>query len=96
VTVEAGKLTEATLTHAAARVTFKLVTRAGGDAIADTQWNVANARGETVKESVGALPTHIFAPGTYTVSARNAGEVFNRTFAVQAGQVVQVEVLRQR
>ena len=33
VTVEAGKLTEATLTHAAARVTFKLVTRAGGDAI---------------------------------------------------------------
>ncbi|MGE0851362.1 MAG: hypothetical protein AB7O44_17340 [Hyphomicrobiaceae bacterium] len=96
VTVEAGKLTEATLTHAAARVTFKLVTRVGGDAIADTQWNVANARGETVKESVGALPTHIFAPGTYTVSARNAGEVFNSTFAVQAGQVVQVEVLRQR
>jgi hypothetical protein len=95
VTVEAGKLTEATLTHAAARVTFKLVTQTGGDAIADTQWGVANARGETVKESVGALPTHIFAPGTYTVSARNAGDLFHRTFTVQAGQVVQVEVLRQ-
>jgi hypothetical protein len=94
VTVEAGKLTEATLAHAAAKVTFKLVARAGGDAIADTQWTIANAQGETVKESVGALPTHVFAPGTYTVSARNGGEVFQRRFAVQAGDTVQVEVMR--
>jgi hypothetical protein len=94
VTVEAGKLTEATLAHAAAQVTFKLVARPGGDAIADTQWTVTSAQGETVKESVGALPTHIFAPGTYTVSARNAGEVFQRRFTVQAGDVGQVEVMR--
>jgi hypothetical protein len=94
VTVEAGKLTEATLTHAAARVTFKLVARPGGDAIADTQWNVVDARGETVKDSVGALPTHIFAPGTYTVSARNGADVFRRTFTVRAGDVLQVEVVR--
>jgi len=94
VTVEAGKLTEATLTHAAAKVTFKLVARSGGDAIADTQWNIANAQGDVVKESVGALPTHIFAPGTYTVSARNAGEVFQRTFTLQAGEAVQIEVVR--
>lgn len=94
VTVEAGKLTEATLSHAAARVTFKLVARTGGDAIADTQWSVASAQGETVKESVGALPTHILAPGTYTASARNAGEVFQRRFSVQAGDVAQVEVMR--
>ena len=93
-TVEAGKLTEATLTHAAAKVTFKLVARAGGDAIADTQWTIANALGETVKESVGALPTHVLAPGAYTVSAKNAGEVFQRKFTVQAGDAVQVEVLR--
>jgi len=94
VTVEAGKLTEATLVHAAAKVTFKLVARAGGDAIADTQWSIANAQGETVKESVGALPTHVLAPGAYTVSARNAGEVFQRQFAVRAGEAVQVEVVR--
>jgi hypothetical protein len=94
VTVEAGKLTEATLTHAAGKVTFRLVARSGGDAIADTQWNVANAQGEVVKESVGALPTHVFAPGTYTVSARNAGEVFQRTFTLQAGDSVQIEVVR--
>jgi len=94
VTVEAGKLTEATLSHAAAKVTFKLVVRPGGDAIADTQWNVASAQGETVKESVGALPTHILAPGAYTVSAKNAGEVFQRQFSVRAGDVAQVEVMR--
>jgi hypothetical protein len=94
VTVEAGKLTEATLTHAAGQVTFKLVAHAGGDAIADTQWTITNAQGETVKESVGALPTHIFAPGTYTVSARNGGAVFQRQFVLQAGDVGQVEVLR--
>jgi hypothetical protein len=94
VTVEAGKLTEATLTHAAAKVTLKLVSRAGGDALADTQWALANAQGATVKESVGALPTHILAPGTYTVSARNGGEVFQRVFTVQAGQAIQVEVIK--
>jgi hypothetical protein len=94
VTVEAGKLTEATLVHTAAKVTLKLVARAGGDAIAETQWSIANAQGETVKESVGALPTHILAPGTYTASARNAGEVFQRQFAVNSGDAVQVEVIR--
>jgi hypothetical protein len=94
VTVEAGKLTEATLVHAAAKVTFKLVSRAGGDALADTQWNVANANGETVKESVGALPTHILAPGAYTASARNGGELFQRAFTVQAGDTAQVEVVK--
>jgi hypothetical protein len=92
VTVEAGKLTEATLSHAAAKVTFKLVTRAGGDAIADTQWNVATAQGESIKDSVGALPTHILAPGTYTVSAKHAGQVFQREFTVRAGDNAQVEV----
>jgi hypothetical protein len=94
VTVEAGKLTEATINHAAAKVTFKLVAQPGGDAIADTQWTVATAEGETVKESVGALPTHIFAPGTYVVSAKNGGGVFQRRFTVRAGDVGQVEVLR--
>jgi hypothetical protein len=95
VTVEAGKLTEATLTHAAGTATFKLVARAGGEAFADTQWSLVNAQGETVKESVGALPTHILAPGTYTVSAKNAGEVFQRTFTLRAGDSLEVEIVRQ-
>ena len=95
VTVEAGKLSEATLTHAAGMATFKLVARSGGDAFADTQWSLVNAQGEVVKESSGALPTHILAPGTYTVSAKNAGEVFQKTFSLRAGQSLQVEILRQ-
>jgi hypothetical protein len=95
VTVEAGKITEATLTHAAGMATFKLVARSGGEAFADTQWSVVNAQGEIVKESSGALPTHILAPGTYTVSAKNAGEVFQRTFTLRAGESLQVEILRQ-
>jgi len=93
VTVEAGKLTEATLSHAAAKVTFKLVMRAGGDAMADTQWSVTTLRGEPIKESVGALPTHVLAPGRYTVLARRAGQQFRRDFSVRAGEVAQVEVV---
>jgi hypothetical protein len=94
VTVEAGKLTEAVISHAAGKVTFKLVARAGGDAVPDTQWSLANLQGEIVKESAGALPTHILAPGDYTVSAKNAGEVFQRTFRLRAGDTVQVEIVR--
>ena len=81
VTVEAGKLTEVTLPHAAAKVTFKLVTRRGGDAIADTQWSLATRQGEQVRESSGALPTHFLAPGAYVVSAKHAGRLYQREFS---------------
>src|SRR5262245_15371247 len=93
VTVEAGKLTEATLSHAAAKVTFKLVMRAGGEAMADTQWSVTTLRGEPIKDSVGALPTHILAPGNYTALARHSGQQLRRDFSVRAGDVVQVELV---
>lgn len=92
VTVEAGKLTEANVAHAGARVTFKLVRRAGGEAVADAQWNVTGASGETVKESAGALPAHILAPGTYKVTVRSGGLSFERDFAVADGESMQVEV----
>ena len=93
VTVEAGKLTEVTLAHAAAKVTFKLVTRPGGDAIADTQWNLATTQGETVRESSGALPTHFIAPGAYVVSAKHAGRIYRRQFNVKTGDTAFVEVV---
>src|SRR5262249_60893009 len=93
VTLEGGELTEATLTHAAATVTVRLVVRAGGDAMPDTQWTVTSQRGDPVKESVGALPTHILAPGRYTVVAKHAGQQFRRDFAVRTGDVAQVEVV---
>jgi len=95
VTVEAGKLTEATITHHAARVTFKLVTRQGGEALPDTAWSIMTEDGQTVRESAGALPTHLLAPGSYVVVARSQGQVYRRSFAVTDGETTSVEVLRQ-
>lgn len=94
-TVEPGKLTEASVTHHASRVTFKLVRRAGGEAIADTQWSIINGQGDIVKETAGALPSHLLAPGSYTVNARSQGQNYRRSFAVKAGETPQVEVLAQ-
>jgi hypothetical protein len=95
VTVEAGKLTEATVSHSAARVTFKLVTRVGGEALPDTQWTVQTPDGKVVKRSVGALPTHILAPGEYTIIAKSGPRAYKRNFSLAEGQTAQVEVLMQ-
>ena len=94
VTVEAGKLTEATVLHQAARVTLKLVTRQGGEALTDTAWNVMTEDGRLVRKSIGALPTHILAPGTYLVIARSQGKVYRRQFTVRDGDISEVEVIK--
>ena len=93
VTVEAGKLTETTIAHAAATATFRLVNRPGGEAVPDTQWSIQSADGDVIKESVGALPTHILAPGTYTVIAKSQGKAFQREFSLSDGEITQVEVI---
>jgi hypothetical protein len=93
VTVEAGKLSDVTLTYSAAKVSFRLVTRGGGEAIADTQWAITNDHGDPVKESSGALPTHFLAPGAYAVRATHAGRSYGRDFTVKSGDNVLVEVI---
>ncbi len=93
VTVEAGKLTETTLTHAGGKATFKLVTRTGGEAMPDTRWTIQTEGGEMVKESVGALPTHVLAPGKYLVTASSGGHIFQNTFEIKDGDNISVEVL---
>lgn len=95
ITVEAGKLTEAVISHSAAKVTFKLTDRPDGEALPGTQWKVATAGGEVVKQSVGALPTHILAPGPYIVTATSGGRAYQQQFNVEDGQYVRVEVLKQ-
>ncbi|MBR2536152.1 MAG: hypothetical protein IKE66_08800 [Hyphomicrobium sp.] len=95
VTVEAGKLTEASITHAAGKATFRLVTRAGGEALPDTHWTVYAANGDVVKDSVGALPTHVLAPGSYTVVAKWSGLSFKRAFQVTDGATATVEVVKE-
>lgn len=94
VTVEAGKLTEMTITHKPARVTLKLVQRQGGEALPDTEWTLLTQDGRTVKESVGALPTHFVAAGSYMAVAKSQGSVFKREFAVKENEVAQIELLR--
>jgi hypothetical protein len=93
VTVEAGKLTETTVTHKGGKATFKLVTHEHGEAMPDTRWTVQMASGEIVKESVGALPTHVLAPGKYVVIASSGGHLFKSNFAIADGDVIDVEVL---
>lgn len=95
INVEAGKVTEANVVHQAARTTLKLVERKGGEALADTQWSIATPQGEVIKESVGALPTHILAPGTYAVTARHGGRSFRRDVSLTAGESAEIEVVMQ-
>ncbi|MCA1366095.1 hypothetical protein I6F15_01575 [Bradyrhizobium sp. BRP14] len=91
--VEAGKLTDATIQHRAAKLTLKLVSEAGGEAIADTAWSILTSSGDVVSESVGAFPTLVLAEGSYTAVARNKDKIYQRDFAVKAGVNTDVEVL---
>jgi hypothetical protein len=91
--VEPGQLTDATLYHKAAQVSFKLVTESGGEAIADVDWTVKTADGSTVYTDVGAFPSTVLAEGDYTVLAKRGGTVYNRDFSIKPGQPQEIEVL---
>lgn len=94
--VQAGKLTEATLQHRAARVTLKLVSEKSGEAIANTAWSVISAQGAVVKESSNTFPTMVLASGNYTAVARNGGIVYTNDFEVKPGKNGNVEVLAKK
>jgi len=93
VTVQTGKITELTLNHAAARVTLKLVTRSGGEALADARWQLETSDGVAVLKTVGAIPSQILAAGSYVVTVRYGAQILKRSFSVSAGQDVNVEVI---
>ena len=90
--VEPGKLTEAVMRHTGALVTLKLVSAAGGEALANTSWTVINQDGTTVHESIGAFPSIVLAEGTYTAAASHADEIYSRDFTVESGMDRDVEV----
>jgi hypothetical protein len=91
--VEAGQLTDATLYHRASQVSFKLVSEAGGEAIADVDWTVKTADGTSVFTNTGAFPTTVLQEGDYTVFAKRNDKVYNRQFQVKPGQPQDIEVL---
>jgi hypothetical protein len=93
VRVDVGKLTDATVHHRAAQVTLRLVSAAGGEAIANTAWSVLTPGGDSVKESIGAFPSVILAEGEYVAIARNDGKLYSMNFRVEAGKDRDVEVL---
>jgi hypothetical protein len=91
--VQAGKLTDITVTHRAAAITLKLVGDRGGEAFANTAWSVLTPGGDVIKESIGAFPRVILAEGEYRAIARNEGKVYEREFKVVTGVDGDVEVL---
>lgn len=95
ISLVAGKLTEATINHLSAKVTFKLVYQKGGEALAGTKWSLLTPRGELIKKSAGALPTHILAAGDYTILAERGAKKYSHNFSVTAGDTKQVEVIIQ-
>jgi hypothetical protein len=91
--VEPGQLTEATLYHRSAQISFKLVTESGGEAIADVEWTVKSQDGTTIYTNIGAFPATVLAEGEYLVLAKRGDTVYNREFEVQPGRPREVEVL---
>jgi hypothetical protein len=91
--VQAGKLTDVTITHRAAIITLKLVEKAGGEALANTQWSVITPGGDVIKESIGAFPRVILAEGEYRAIARSEGRTYEQGFKVITGVDREVEVL---
>ena len=91
--VQAGKLTDVTVTHRAAVITLKLVSDKGGEALANTAWSVITPAGDVIKESIGAFPRVILAEGEYRAIAKNEGKVFERAFNVVNGVDGEVEVV---
>jgi hypothetical protein len=93
--IQSGKLTEATIQHKAAKITLKLVSQEGGEAIADTAWSILSGSGDAVSESVGAFPVVVLAEGKYTAVARHKEKIYQRDFSVTPGRNQDVEVLLQ-
>jgi hypothetical protein len=91
--VEPGQLTDATLYHKAAQTSFRLVSEAGGEAIADVDWTVKSPDGATIFTNTGTFPSTVLEEGDYTVLAKRGDKVFNRDFQVQPGQPKEIEVL---
>ncbi len=91
--VEVGQLTDATLYHNAARISFRLASEPGGQAIADVEWTVKNQQGEILYKELGAFPSTILREGDYVVIAKIGQKVYNRDFQVQPSPPREIELL---
>lgn len=92
--VQAGKLTDVTVTHRAAAIMLKLVSRKNGEALANTEWAVVSPAGDVITETKGAFPRVILAEGEYRIIARNENKTYPpQDLKVIAGVDSEIEVL---
>ena len=91
--VQSGKLTDVIVTHRAAAIMFKLVSKRGGEALANTDWAVLSPAGDTITETKGAFPRVILAEGEYKIIARNDNKVYQQDLTVIPGVDGEIEVL---
>jgi hypothetical protein len=91
--VASGKLTDITVTHRAAQIMFKLVSKRGGEALANTDWAVMSPAGDTITETKGAFPRVILAEGEYKIIARNNNKVYQQDLTVIPGVDGEIEVM---
>ncbi len=94
--VKAGEVTKATLQHRGARVGLRLVSKFGGDPIANTAWAIFTQDGEKVFESTNIAPTVILAEGNYEAAVRHGEDTVRRGFKVVSGENIRVEILLKR
>ena len=84
--IQAGKLTEATLNHNAGRVKFKLASNDSGKALDDVSWEIQMSNGSSVASSAVSQPGYVLAAGAYKVIAKHAGNVYRSSFIVRPGE----------
>ena len=90
---QAGQVTQAVLQHRGAGISLRLVSRPGGDPIANTAWSVFTEDGDKVFTSRLVSPFLILAEGAYEAVVRNGDDDYRRTFVVRSGKNARIEVL---
>lgn len=94
VRVENNKITELTLFQRGAEITLKLVSEAGGEALANTKWTVLSPGGDTIVDQISsAFPSFVLAAGEYVAYANHEGEIHSHPFIVESGVHRDVEVV---
>lgn len=92
VKVDSGKITQVNLLQHAAQITLKLVRQAGGEALADTSWSIANDSGDIIGEMAGAYASLVLAEGDYVAVAKNKDVLYQKEFSVETGKDQDIEV----
>ncbi len=93
--VTSGKLTDVTIRHRCATLTLKLVSKPGGEALANTTFTVLTPGGDVIRELLGAFPSLVLAEGEYAVIARHDSKTYQSTFQVETGMDRDVEIVAQ-